>query len=420
MKRNRGGIAAYFLCSALLGISTLARANDTSVEGIGGSLRPLRGEHPHLQMVRETVRLDIYPEYYDVQARFWFRNLGAAATVEMGFPERAYGDVTGKVAYKNFSSRVDGRSIAVRRQQLKANSGEGSYSALWVKRVRFAARQTREISVRYRAPVGSANNMGIMRSASYDFTGGSWQGKVEKSELKVVLHLPGTLMAGAYANDKPIEMQRSGKTFTHVWRNWQAQSGFEFLWMRTLAGWRLLHADHEPLPNWYQKKIFIEESHAPNPSKVSDAKLDFRPPALLHNGVTFITLTELANVLDVQLQERGLKGVVSTKWENGGATLRVNLHTFGFRAGRRAMSYDFAPAPTASYSVSLAAAPFSVGGRLYVPVAPVLQTWGSGVTTRGRVLQIYLREVQKAMPESGSNEKQRKPGPSLDVRGFAG
>jgi hypothetical protein len=225
-------VACVLLC---LPVSVLA--NDTAVEGIGGSWQPLKGEHRSVSMTRERVRMDVYRTYYQATADFEFHNNGPATTVLMGFPETGYGDVPERrtTAFSNFTTAVDGRRVPVLRQT--SHDSMFNYKAYWVKRVPFTRNQTRRVRVRYRAPVGMAASLGLERFAPYSFTGGNWRGSVGEASLTVTMHMPGTHVVNATFDDEVLAPQRRGNRFTYQWKNWQAQGEFRFSWMTTAPGW---------------------------------------------------------------------------------------------------------------------------------------------------------------------------------------
>ena len=49
-------------------------ANDRGIEGVGGTFRVMKNEHPSIGMVSENIFMDIHPGYYDVIAEFNFKN----------------------------------------------------------------------------------------------------------------------------------------------------------------------------------------------------------------------------------------------------------------------------------------------------------------------------------------------------------
>lgn len=214
-----------FVALTLLGFPASSKANDAPIEGVGGSWRPLQGEHKSVRMVREQIRINVYRHYYVTTAEFEFHNLGAAANVAMGFPESGF---TWRLAPKQkgftrFASWADGRRIRTTRKVLHSDADQ--YQALWIKRVPFKAGQHRKIRVRYRSRLGGANHI------AYSFSGGNWRSDVQSSELKIVLHIPHTV-ARDLSFSKPgewsvsLSMRRRGRNLSYSWKNWQAEGSF--------------------------------------------------------------------------------------------------------------------------------------------------------------------------------------------------
>jgi hypothetical protein len=78
----------FFFCFAP------AYANDRGIEGVGGTFRVLKGEHPSIGMISEKIYMDIFPAYYEVKAEFLFKNYSNfPVKVIMGFPESSHGDI---------------------------------------------------------------------------------------------------------------------------------------------------------------------------------------------------------------------------------------------------------------------------------------------------------------------------------------
>jgi hypothetical protein len=217
----------------------MAIKNDASVVGVGGRIRRRSKEHASIQMVRENVTMTISPigegsseGTYDVVVEFIFTNKGPACTVEMGFPESGSGDLNQygkKPAYTNYHSRVDGVEVPVKRV-LAASSDEEQYEAFWVKKVKFAPKQTRKITVSYTAPFGGVAARGLNHTAHYDFTGGNWAGKVLESNL--VVRFAGEKKTYAVARiaikneEGYVALTQKGRFFSKIWKDWQAEGHF--------------------------------------------------------------------------------------------------------------------------------------------------------------------------------------------------
>lgn len=241
MKRN------FLLAGVVLSLFTLAsatRANDSAVTGVGGSWRPLKGEHRAVRMVRENININVGLRYskiikgnyagYDVTANFVFKNYGVAQWVQMGFPERGGGDINPqKSQFQNFKTWVNGRRVAATRRILEMSNDEDfrDYSALWVKRVYFKKGETKNVRVSYSSDAGATAGVGWY--APYDFTGANWRSDVTESLITVTLSKDCKFIHALF-NDKKIyvasrKLSDGSTRYFKRWTNWPAQGGFQ-LW----------------------------------------------------------------------------------------------------------------------------------------------------------------------------------------------
>jgi len=154
----------------------MALLNDTSFEGVGGTMRPMKAENRDIRLVRETIR--IQARTGKVQVTFVFKNEGKAQSVTMGFPEDGYdasAEARQRGGFKWFKSSVDGKPLKVVRS--KPVREQDGYTAYWVKSVPFARGQERKVLVQYQAPFGSDT----MPSKFVQYTvstGANWKGKI--------------------------------------------------------------------------------------------------------------------------------------------------------------------------------------------------------------------------------------------------
>src|SRR4051812_38716946 len=108
MTSCRRAILAVLPCTLLLGLALArpARADDGSIEAVGGHIRPMH-EHPSVAMVSEFVHAHVWPESVRVECVFFLANRGRATRVEVGFPCTSGGaDVTAPVPFRWFRSWV--------------------------------------------------------------------------------------------------------------------------------------------------------------------------------------------------------------------------------------------------------------------------------------------------------------------------
>lgn len=372
----------FWTILALCASVATARANDSGIEGAGGRLRVLRGEHRSLRMVSERVRMTVYARQYDVRANFVFRNQGAATTVTMGFPESGYGDFSRanlrKTAFQSFKTRVDGQLVPARRQEVRQDEAFESFKTYWIKTVRFGAHQTRRVEVSYRAPLGNSVARGIEHFALYEFTGGNWRGKVDESRLDINFRVPGTHVVTASLGAQNLTLPRKGTTFSRVWRNWQAQADFYFAFTSTLPNWMADSGSPFGSEKVPQQTITVLGK--------ATTQVEYAPPAVLRDGVTFIALTDLQRILASRAEREG-KGLgeqeVKLSYDAKSRTSRLTVgpHSFAWQRGSRTMNESFKG--TVRGGQKLDEPPFVAGltGRdqLYVPLVTVASTLGATV-----------------------------------------
>jgi hypothetical protein len=204
-------------------------SNDSGIRAIGGTWVLINGEHPSVQMERETIDMNVYAEYYDVIAQFTFKNNGDACDVYMGFPESGYGDIGGvfdtATAFLSFSTSVDGINVTAKREYVKGeHESWDEYKAYWIKQVSFKTGETKKIIVKYRSPLGSgisAYFQGSDKFVRYTFSGGNWFGKVSESKMNIYFHIPVEI--------RPSEKFKINKIldhYTYYRTNWEAEEYF--------------------------------------------------------------------------------------------------------------------------------------------------------------------------------------------------
>jgi len=346
--------------------SAAAIANDVAIAGVGGKARPLDGEHRSIRMVREWVRMVVYPDYYDVSAQFVFHNYGRRASVLMGFPEWGVNSNPKYPGFLRFHTWVNGRPVVARRTQAR-DEGD-SYRIYWVKRVAFARGGTSVVRVKYRSRPGDAQaETAACRLASYDFTGGNWKGAVAESSLMVTFHTPGTWVVTA-------DLQHRRGRLSGRWTDWQAKDSPMIHYMSAPPGWMTI--PNLPNPFWRGAvwHTVVLPGHAVRP--------DWLPPALLRQGKPMIQVRLLADVLRAKMQNAGDTSPVSLSWDQGQkeAALSVRGITLRFREGQKAMRLDQGKV------ITMAQAPFMARqarpleqSHLYVPLEPVVSLLGGKV-----------------------------------------
>ena len=375
-------------------------ANDSAISGTSGTPGNLKasvlaGEHKTIRMVREQIEMRVGTNDYVTDAHFVFHNSGAATTVRMGFPEGAGGDsdfaeIKKKTSFKEFETWVDGRRIKATRLLSKAQEEIFEFDAYWVKSVRFARGQTRHVRVRYRSELGSTSDQS--QYMFYDFTGGNWKGKVDESTLRIVFTVPGTY--GIYSNDelksKPIRREKNNEISLR-WKNWQAQEGYAFRFVRTLPG----------AMNWaYEPKYLNERDElvaGMKPFVVQGAaKFDawkvqaaYKPPVVLRDGRAFIQFRKFSE----DMRDSWVQRNKSRKLQYGAGIHIENDSYIAPYYGRKNQSISVAPgsktARIGARQILLPSAPFVASGVLYVPMVPMIEGVGAKVKVNAKTMRYW-------------------------------
>lgn len=369
-------------------------ANDTAVAGIGGTVQPIPGEHPTIQMVRETVRLDLYSDYYDTTADFAFANRGTAASVQMGFPERGYGDIgreyyKKKSGFKNFSTTVDGRSVAASRR-FASQTEDGDYLAYWTKTVTFQAGQTKHVQVRYRSNYGGVSSGGMNSFVAYNFTGKNWKDKVLESRLVIQFHQPGTWAARGKMYDSkgeeiPGVLIQSGSTLTGTWKNWEAQADFRLDVGTAPQDFLVpLGKDHQILAGFPGSGPVFQMS---NPGK-TPAIYNFLPPILRRGGQLYVRASDLEALLYPDRYDQPVYSrdsvVVDFQTQKRTATVATRGKRFEYTVPKSGMS------PSSGGAFLLAGERGMFG--LYIPLQPIVTGLG------GKVVESPDRQLSLSLP----------------------
>lgn len=384
------------LCAVLaFANGLLVFANDAAFEGVGGSLRPMRGEHASIRMVHEHVQIELHGDFYRTRVDFEFQNTSSRpVTVTMGFPERGSGDVNAAAArrrttFRRFATWVDDRPATARR--IVANADEQTYQAYWTKQVAFAPRGRRRVRVEYESPMsGMSGTVGdpFTWRAPYEFTGGNWQGQVAESRLTVRAVAPGIYILRAQQSTnnsqdviqpQTVALTREGDSFTHTWRNWEAEASFDLGVLMTVPGAVALEGAGEEFDSFDAFRQTDESDGrryitvpANGVMPLENYRMNVSPPVMRRGSRLFIAHSALSRRLETQAEEAGRRDAVETIYDRSGTPtgLRAGRHTFGFRAGSATMRHN-------SNSITMPAAAFRLGDSdIYVPLDAVMTALG--------------------------------------------
>ena len=367
--------------------SALACANDGAggVAGEGGRMRLLNGEHPSVRMVKEWVRIDIYPTYYQVSVQFHFVNTGAADVVKMGFPEGGGGDGDGagdfreyrrRSGYSHFSTMVDGKPVTATRTVNVVE--DNRYDALWIKTVPFARGQTRSVRVEYRASPGfnSMVGEGWRSVVGYHFTGGNWQGTVEQSDLLLVSHVPGALLLvpGIPDRMKVTHLGQQGNRLAITWKDWQAEGDFSIEFLLSYQHWLVFAGKEKPAFGDYDHRPMLIPIYTLTVPGIPPW-LGWSPPAMQRDGVVYVKLRALTRYLSAQAEAAQQYRQVALSWD-GSAVLQAGVHTFRFTRGESTMQVNgetvLLPARVL-LSVPVRDEEFYDSQLLYAPLEPIVK-----------------------------------------------
>jgi len=375
-------------------------ANDSAVSGTSGTPGNLKatvlaGEHKTIRMVREQIEMKVGRDDYVTDANFIFHNDGAATTVRMGFPEGAGGDsdfeeIKKKTSFKEFETWIDGRKIKATRMLSGYEPEMFEFDAYWVKSVRFARNQTRRVRVRYRSELGSVSDQS--QYMFYNFTGGNWKGKVDETTLRLIFTVPGTY--GLYPNNelksKPIRREKNGEISLR-WKNWQAQEGFTFRFVRTLPNamnWayeqKYLNERDELVAG--MKPFVVKGSSKFDPWKVQAAD---KPIVLLRDGRAFIQFRKFSE----DMRESWVQKNKNRKLQYGAGMHAKNGQFVAPFYGKENQSITVAPgsktARIGAREIQLPAAPFLASGVLYVPIVAMIEGAGGKVKVNAKTMRYW-------------------------------
>lgn len=156
-------------------------ADDAWVEAGGGSVSMREGSNSNIQMVAESIRIDLYDEYFLTDASFVFYNYGQTTDLQVGFPEFFSGTQEPN-HLRSFKTFVNDIPVPFTIIQGK-DRGNVEIQRWYVKEVHFLSRSMTVSRVMYEAPMAQ---YGQYRSAEYLYgTGRVWRDAIGK----LVIHI---------------------------------------------------------------------------------------------------------------------------------------------------------------------------------------------------------------------------------------
>ncbi len=185
MMRTRLRPTTAAMVVAATALCCMVGADEAALTVQGGAVAPVY-EHPAISMDRCIVNADIYPDDSLVRCEFLLRNQGGATSVLMGFPASgAYGEVQ----EIGFSPRVEDLRMWVDGQEVSTDLRPGympntylPQTSWYIRRVPFAAGQTRAVRVEYTQPI-AFDRLGDRYFRYAVTTGNSWHGPIGEVQI---------------------------------------------------------------------------------------------------------------------------------------------------------------------------------------------------------------------------------------------
>jgi hypothetical protein len=164
-------------------------ANDSWVNSSGGSFALFNDKNPNVQMASETIKIDLYNNYYEMDIEFHFFNFGETIELQVGFPEYTWGTTDTK-NFSNFETTVNNKKVNFDIiQNINFSPAKNSNSSInikswFVRNVVFEANNYTITRVRYRADYSGAGPYDRM---DYLYgTGSTWKGNIEQMNIIII------------------------------------------------------------------------------------------------------------------------------------------------------------------------------------------------------------------------------------------
>jgi hypothetical protein len=210
------------MASVAVGISTLLAnggAWQTGVPGTGSASASKNERHTDVTIEDETLKIDLHPDYADVDVRYRMHNTGPKVQQDFFFPVERWADIdpisgktmdtdTKSADIRDYQITVDGKKLpstnvpGPKEEASKTTPGQFwnenvSTIKSWKKSViLFDRNQTREVTVRYRAKYAendeSVSDDGHISDATFAYSlspAATWKGPIGKGKIEInILH----------------------------------------------------------------------------------------------------------------------------------------------------------------------------------------------------------------------------------------
>lgn len=368
-------LAAACVLWALLLRPSLLAANPAFFPG---DAEPLGDAACPVRMVWETVRMDVYPRYHTVQGSYLLEGPPQGCSVRFGFPWDAGGEQTDGLM-SDYAASADGWPLP---SAVRPNGPLAFGQWHQVSTLRFAPGQRRLLRIRYRCESDEPLAWGGV-TAHYSFTGRSWRGRVDRSDLTAVFHCPGTWRVLPGYWPAPAFSCWHGNRFFARWRNWEAEGSVLFRYYRTTPG-----------ELWLQVADIVPDDVAKSCVVVLPGAApagQWQPEYVLRGATVFAALPALGRHFDDSGSVGEQRRPSNVRWDAAGKLGTLVLpdgRALAFRPGVAEMRVDGGTVP-------LPAPPFLEDG-LYVPLQPVLDLVGQRFILYREAR--YLRIVPPLVP----------------------
>ena len=182
---NIGKIVIALAISVIF-MSTAAVGDIAPPHSQGETMQPVNVTN--VQMVNETVHIDICIENATVKCNFTLMNPGENESLLVGFPVGLGRDGHGEYPYtyplEDFKAYVDSQPVET--EMMDVN---GSQWMVW--NMSFDEMEIQDVGVSYWVPLSSYGNYGRMRDHWFTYvlkTGAAWGGVIEEANITIVLH----------------------------------------------------------------------------------------------------------------------------------------------------------------------------------------------------------------------------------------
>jgi hypothetical protein len=186
----------------------------TGVPGTGSASASNKGQRTDVTIEDETLKIDLHPDYADVDVRYRMQNTGPKVQQDFFFPVERWGknpdadtDATGSDV-DHYQISVDGKELkSTNVPGTKEEGSETTSGQLWQENIStikswkksvipFERNQTREVAIRYRAKYAendeSVSDDSHISDATFAYSlspAATWKGPIGKGKVEInILH----------------------------------------------------------------------------------------------------------------------------------------------------------------------------------------------------------------------------------------